>query len=133
MTDVAPTTSLVSSRINWAPYIISACEALMKDKKIESVVKANIHENDAGAGIQYNWVEIIGKNNLIMAPNTQEVIDATIKQFKSGKITVFQGNYLGFNPNNPGDTWNLNIPYIENEKLSAPTFCYVLRDVITVR
>ena len=133
MTDVAPTTSLISSRINWAPYIISACEALLKDKKIESVVKANVHGNDAGAGIQYNWVEIIGKNNLIMAPDTQEVLDATIKQLKSGKITVFHGNYLGVNPNNPGDTWDLNTPYIENEKLSAPTFCYVLRDVITVR
>ena len=133
MTDVAPTTSLVSSRINWTPYIISSCEALLKDKKIESVVKANIHGNDAGAGMQHNWVEIIGKNNLIMAPDTQEKLDIAIKQLKTGKITVFQGNYLGVNPNNPGDIWDLNTPYIENENLSAPTFCYVLRDVITVR
>ena len=133
MTDVAPTTSLVSSRINWTPYIVSACEALLKEKKIESVVKANIHGNDAGAGVQYNWVEIIGLNNLILAPGTQEKLDAVIKQFKGGKVTVFQGNYFGVNPTDPHDTWDLNTPYPENSTRSAPSFCYVLKDVIMVR
>lgn len=133
MTDVAPTTSLISCRINWTPYIISACEAMLKEKKIESVIKGNIHGTDAGAGLQYNWVEIIGQNNLILAPGTQEKLDEVVKLLKNGKISVFQGNYSGVNPENPHDTWDLNTPYLENAKLSAPSFNYVLKDVITVR
>ena len=103
------------------------------EKKIESVIKGNIHGTDAGAGLQYNWVEIIGQNNLILAPGTQEKLDEVVKLLKNGKISVFQGNYSGVNPENPHDTWDLNTPYLENAKLSAPSFNYVLKDVITVR
>ena len=132
MTEVAPTTSLISSRINWSPYVNSACEAVLKEKRIESVVKGNIHGNDVAAGFQQNWVEVIGLNPLVVADGTQEKIDSTIKGLKAGNILVFQGNYLGVNPADEGDTWDLNTPYIENANQSAPTFCYVLEDVIKV-
>ena len=132
MIDVAPTTSLVSSRINWSHYILGACNAVLKEKPIESVVKGTVYGNDIGAGIQNDWVEIIGLNELITAPETVEKIEAAKKQFKSGGASIYKGNYLGVNPYNPSDIWNLNTPFIENQKRSAPSFCYVLQDVITV-
>ena len=130
MIDVAPTTSLVSSRINWSHYILGACDAMLREKSIESVVKGNVYGNDIGAGIQNGWVEIIGLNDLILAPETEEKIEAAKKQLKSGSI--FKGNYVGINPDNPNDSWNLNTPFIENQHRSAPSFCYVLQDVITI-
>ena len=130
MIDVAPTTSLVSSRINWSHYILGACDAMLREKSIESVVKGNVYGNDIGAGIQNGWVEIIGLNDLILAPETEEKIEAAKKQLKSGSI--FKGNYVGINPDNPNDGWNLNTPFIENQHRSAPSFNYVLQDVITI-
>ena len=132
MTDVAPTTSLVSTRINWTPYILSATEAVIKEKKIESLVKGAVFGNDCGAGFDHGWCEVFGLNKLIAAPGTQEEIDAKIKQFKTKGIIVFQGDYTGVNPFDPDDTYNLNDPYIENALQSAPSFNYVLKDVITV-
>ncbi len=133
MTEIAPTTALISSHINWSPYVNSACEALLKEKKIETIVKGNVHGNDVSGGFQQNWVEVIGLNPLIMAAGTQEKIDSTVKALKNGDIKVFQGDYMGVNPEDLADTWDLNTAYIENEKQSAPSFHYVLKDVISVR
>ena len=133
MIEVAPTTSLISSHINWSPYVNSACEAVLKEKKIETVVKGVVHGNDVAAGFQQGWVELIGLNPLVIAPGTQEIIDSTIKNLKAGNITVFQGDYIGVNPFDENDTWDLNTPYIENANQSAPSFCYVLEDVIRIK
>ena len=132
MKDVAPTTSLVSSRINWSPYIISACEAVLKDKPIESVVKATINGNDAGSGIKNNWVEIIGQNEIKMAAGTTQRIQEEIEKFKNGRESIFQGEYIGMNPNANPKSWDLRTPYEENAKRSAPSFSYVLKDVIII-
>ena len=132
MTDVAPTTSLISTRINWTPYFISATSAVIKEKKIESQVKGQIFGNDAAAGFENGWCEMIGLNNLIAADGTKEEMDAKIRQFKSKGIIVFQGNYIGVNPFDSSDTYNLNEPYLENALQSAPSFNYILKDVITV-
>ena len=132
MKDVAPTTSLVSCRINWSPYIISACEAVLKDKPIESVVKATINGNDAGSGIKNNWVEIIGQNEIKMAAGTTQRIQEEIEKFKNGRESIFQGEYIGMNPNAKPNSWNLRTPYEENANRSAPSFSYVLKDVIII-
>lgn len=132
MTDVAPTTSLISTRINWTPYIISATEAVIKEKKIEDVVKAHTFGNDAFAGFENNWCEMIGFNKLIAAPGTKEKMDEIIKQFKTKGIIVFEGDYVGVNPFDAEDVYDLKNPYIENAVQSAPSFNYVLQDVITV-
>ena len=133
MTDVAPTTSLISTRINWTPYFISATEAVIKEKKIESMVKGDVFGNDAAAGFDNGWCEMIGLNKLIAAAGTQEEVDAKVKQFKSKGIIVFQGDYVGVNPFDESDIYNLNDPYIENAVQSAPSFNYVLKDVITIK
>ena len=132
MTDVAPTTSLISTRINWTPYFISATEAVIKEKKIESMVKGEVFGNDAAAGFENGWCEMIGLNKLIAAEGTAEEIEAKIKQFKTKGIMVFHGDYVGANPFDESDTYNLKSPYIENESQSAPSFNYILKDVITV-
>ena len=133
MVDVAPTTSLVSCRIDWAPYIIAATQAVLKNKRIESVVKTKIKGNDAGAGFDKNWIEMIGLNKLIAADGTQEEMERIIKQFKNDSIEVFAGGYIGENPFDKKDIWDLRKPFHENANRSAPSFGYVLRDVIEVK
>ena len=132
MTDVAPTTSLVSCRIDWSPYILAAARAVMSGKKIERVVKSPYKTCDASAGFDKGWIEIVGLNRHILAPGTEEEIQKTIRLLKNDNITVFKGNYIGVNPFDEKDTWDLRKPFPECEKRSAPSFSYVLKDVITV-
>ena len=60
------------------------------------------------------------------------MIDRTIDDMALGNCHVFHGKYIGVNPDDPSDTWNLNVEYIENSSSSAPTFYYILQDVITI-
>ena len=133
MIDVAPTTSLVSSRINWTPYMMGAVQALLEGKEIEKVVKSPYKGTDAAAGFDRSWIEIIGINRLILAEGTLEEVEKIVSRFKNDGISVFQGNYTGVNPFDESDTWDLRKPFIECEKRSAPSFCYVLKDVIEVQ
>lgn len=132
MLDVAPTTSLVSTRINWAPYMISAVEAVIAHDRIESHVDGDIHGNDVGAGFDEDWVQMVELNEHFAAEGTAEAIDDAIAAFKHGNVTVFKGNYVGVDPFDPTDTYDLSKGYKENESSSAPQFHYVLQDVIQV-
>ncbi len=132
MTDVAPTTSLIATRINWTPYIISAVEAVIKGKKIESVVKGDVFGNDMAAGFEFDWCEMVGLNNLIAAEGTKEAIETTVRQFKNKNFLIFKGDYIGVNPFDENDTYDLRKPFVENENQSAPSFNYVLKDIITL-
>lgn len=132
MLDVAPTTSLVSTRINWTPYILGAVEAVLAGDKIESHIDGNIHGNDAGAGFEKGWVQMVELNSVIATEGTEGVIEATIEAFEDGRVQVFKGDYIGVDPFDPNDTYDLSQGYIENETTSAPLFHYVLQDVITV-
>lgn len=132
MEDVAPTTYLTGCRINWEPYILEAVSAVLSDKKIEDVVNANINGNDAGAGFERNWVSMLELNEIAVAKGTQERMEDAIKQLKTGKLAVFQGDYIGINPYDAKDTIDLNKGYQENKDSSAPTFHYVLKDVIQI-
>ena len=71
-------------------------------------------------------------NELIAAPGTKEKVEKLIGSFKKKEINVFQGDYTGVDPDNKEDVISLKEGYQENEKRSAPTFHYVLRDVIHV-
>ncbi len=133
MINIAPTTHLISCRINWAPYILSATKAVLDGKRIESCVDAHIHGNDAGSGFDKGWVEMLHLNELLAAPGTQRKIDELVKQFECGSVEVFQGPYLGTDPFDPSDTVDLREGYQENASASAPSFHYVLQDVITIR
>lgn len=132
MLDVAPTTSLVSTRINWAPYMISAVEAVIAHDRIESHVDGHVHGNDVGAGFDEDWVQTVELNEHIAAEGTAQAIDDAITAFKHGNITVFKGDYVGVDPFDPSDTYDLSKGFKENASSSAPQFHYVLQDVIQV-
>lgn len=129
--DVAPTTSLVSTRINWTPYVVQAVGAVLDGKRIESRVIGDVHGRDVCAGFERGWVEMLDLNPMIAAEGTQEKMDKAIAQFKKGKLEVFKGNYLGVNPDDPADTCDLNRGYHESSDFSLHGFNYVLKDVVT--
>ena len=133
MSEVAPRTSLITSRICWEAYVLSAVEALMSNKKIEKVVSGHIHGTDVSAGFDKDWIEMIDLNQQVAAPGTEEAMADAIAQFKRGNVYfVFKGNYLGVNPDDPHDIYDLRNGYIENANTSYPTFHYILSDVITI-
>ncbi len=132
MIDAAPYTSLISTRINWTPYIINAVGAVLSSKPIEKYVDATAFGRDMSAGFEKNWVELLELNKTIAAEGTQARIDQAMEAFRKNQLDVFRGNYIGVNPDNPADTIDLNQGYAENKFSSSPSFHYILKDVITV-
>ena len=132
MIDVAPTTSLVSTRIDWSVYIIAATRAVLAGEEIESQVEGNVHGYDIGAGFEQGWVQVLDLNELIVPEGTDAAVQDAIEQLKKGKIRVFEGNFVGVDPQNPEDVIDLRDGYAENMYASAPSFHYVLQDVIRV-
>lgn len=126
MVDIAPDTSLISSRMDYAPYEISAVKAVMDNKTIA---------RDTWAGFDKGWVAMTKLNTKIAAKGTQKAMDTAIKAFKDGSKTatdVFKGDYTGTNPSNKNDVIDLHKGFAENSTQSAPAFSYVLDKVITV-
>ena len=133
MFEVAPGSYLVTARLCWEPYILSAVEAVMTNRTIESVISGNVHGTDASAGFEHGWVEINDLNLQVAAPGTKEAMDKAIEKFKHGKVDfVYKGSYTGVDPENPSDTCDLSTGYIENKFTSYPTFHYILSGVVTV-
>lgn len=132
MRDVAPTTYLTGAKINWQPYMLKAVEAVLSGKEIERNVKGNINGNDVGAGFDYGWVDMLEINEFVAAAGTQERVEELIREFKQGKIQVFQGEYTGVDPEDETDMIDLREGYWENGESSAPGFHYVLEDVIKI-
>ena len=133
MSEVAPGSSLISSRICWEPYVLAAVDAVMKNKTIESNMEGNIHGNDVSAGFENGWIEMDDLNLQVAPTGTQKAMGSAVAQFKRGKVDfVFKGDYLGINPDDPDDTLDLKTGYIENENTSYPLFHYILKDIITV-
>ena len=132
MADIAPTTYITGCKINWKPYVIGAVGAVMKGRPIEKAVKGNVVGNDIGAGFSEGWVEMLKLNEVIAAKGTRKKIEEVIEGFKRGDIEVFKGDYIGINVDDPYDLYDLSEGYKENNNSSAPTFKYILQDVITI-
>ena len=64
MIDAAPTTSLVSCRINWEPYIRGAIQAVIDNQKIEEVIDADINGNDAPGHVIITYNTLDENDNL---------------------------------------------------------------------
>ena len=132
MIDIAPSNSLISTRVNWVPYVVGAVEAVLEGKPIERSVKGNVHGNDVSAGLDQGWVEVLELNQQLAAYGTQERLNKAIEGLKKGTIEVFKGSYTGVRTGRSVETIDLSQGYRENESTSWPTFDYVLDDVITV-
>lgn len=132
MTDIAPTTSLISSRVDWKYYMLEATEAVLKGRKIESVVHGNVHGNDVSGGYKEGWIKLLSLNETIVAQGTAEHIEKVKEKLIKGEITVFKGDYIGVNPYDETDCISLEDGYKENKHGSAPSFHYVLQDVIEI-
>lgn len=132
MTEVAPTVSLISTRIDWFPYLSSAVSALLDQDSIESTVAGSVFGNDVAGGFAEGWVSMFQLNSAVMPEGSELLLDTTINTLKTNNVEVFSGNYIGINPEDENDTYDLNTPYQENSVSSAPTFRYVIRDIITV-
>ena len=133
MIDVAPTTSIVSTRVNWVPYVVGATEAVLNRQPIEKTVEGNVHGgNDISAGIERDWVQLLELNQHIAAYGTQKRLDSAIEGLRKGTVQVFSGNYIGVDPADPTDTYDLSKGFEENRDASAPSFHYILKDIITV-
>lgn len=133
MIDVAPTTSILSIRINWVPYVIGAAEAVMNRRTIEKYVDGNVHNgNDMSAGIERDWVQLLELNQHIAGYGTRKQLDQAIEGFRKGAVQVFSGDYTGVDPRDPADTLDLNKGYPENRDSSSPSFHYLLKDIVTV-
>ncbi len=130
--DIAPTTALTGCRIDWAPYIIGAVGAVLEDRRIEDSIPGNVHGNDIGAGFGEGWVKMLQLNPAIAPAGAAELIQQAISDFGAGKCHVFKGDYLGVNPFDPEDVWDLNTEFPENAEASAPAFNYVLKGIIVV-
>ena len=132
MLDVAPTKSLVSCRINWTPYMTGAVEAVLEGERIENHVGGHVHGNDIGAGLKEDWVQILDRNTLLTAEGTEEKLDDLIAAIENGSLSVYRGDYTGTDPYDPKDVIDLRNGFVENENASAPSFHYVLDDVIII-
>ncbi len=132
MFDVAPTTYLTGCKINWKPYMKAAVDAVLNGKVIEKNIRGNIHGNDVGAGFDEGWVSMLEFNDIVVADGTKEMVADVIEQFKKGKLTVFKGDYIGVNTDNPNDIIDLREGFVENKDSSAPSFNYILKDIITI-
>ena len=133
MLDIAPASTLVSIRTDWAPYITEAVDAVMKHRDIEHYAKGRVRGNDVCAGFDHGWVEITGLNKHVAAEGTREKMDEAAEAIKKGKLEVFKGEYTGTNPDYAGDTIDLSGGYEENAESSLPTFHYILDGIVTIK
>lgn len=122
MTDVAPTSTLVSSHINWGVFVTDAVGKVLDGKELDQ---------DNWGGTADGWVSLVGMNKDLIAEGTTEMIEELEGKLADGSLSIFSGEYTGKNSN--GDTIDLaKEPYIENATQSSPTFDFILDNVITV-
>lgn len=132
MADIAPTTYLTGSKINWSYYMIGAVGAVFEGRNIENTVDGRAYGNDMMAGFEKNWIEMLDINEVVAAPGTKQRVESVCDEFRKGQVHVFFGDYTGVSVNDKNDTCNLNDEYIENYRSSAPTFNYILNKIITI-
>ena len=132
MMDVAPTSTLISCSINWKPYIRGAIRSVLQNRSIEKAQRSHTKGQDCWAGLDQNWVMINNINNVIAVKGTEEELKKIAQKIKAGNLMIFKGDYIGVDPENSSMIYDLRTGYAENRDASAPSFHYILSDVITV-
>jgi len=78
--NIAPNSALISSKINWAPYMQMAIEATMKGESFDT---------DWSQGFNEGSVELTELNANVAAEGTAEKLEEVINLFKAGELHVF--------------------------------------------
>ena len=124
MTGVAPEASIISCRVDWAPYFVYA---------ISSVVNGQEFAQDWTAGYADGSVKLTELNETVAAPGTAEALEAAEADLAGG-LHVFAGPLSGHPAQDPeGEVWSIGEGeyFAESDLsqeggLSAPQFCYVI-------
>ena len=124
MTGVAPEASIISCRVDWAPYFVYA---------ISSVVNGQEFAQDWTAGYADGSVKLTELNETVAAPGTAEALEAAEADLAGG-MHVFAGPLSGHPAQDPeGEVWSIGEGEFFAESdlsqeggLSAPQFCYVI-------
>ncbi len=78
--DMGPNTAIISSKIDWTPYM---------ELMITNVVKGEEIPADWCGGIAEGSVQLTELNTKVAAKGTQEKLDEVMAQFKAGTLHVF--------------------------------------------
>lgn len=104
---MGPTTALISSKIDWAPYIT---------KMINSVVGGDALETDWTGTIATGSVKLTELNADVAAEGTQEKIDAVIAELEAGTLKVFDASKFTVN----GETLDSYLADVEDDGTFTP-------------
>ena len=110
---VAPNTSLISSRIDWAPYMQYAIEKTMAGESFEA---------DWSQGFNEGSVALTELNEAVAAEGTQEKLDEVIELLKAGELHVFDTATFTVNGEVPENEHIYDGYFHESETASAPYF-----------
>ena len=124
MTGVAPEASIISCRVDWAPYFVYA---------ISAVANGEEFAQDWTAGYADGSVKLTALNEAVAAPGTAEALEAAEAELAGG-MHVFAGPLSGHPAQDPeGEVWSIGEGeyFAESDLsqeggLSAPQFCYVI-------
>ena len=86
--EAAPTTYIISSRINWAPYYEYAIKAVMDGTAIDT---------DWTGTLATGSVVLTELNTDVAAEGTQDAIDAAMAKLENGELHVFDTNAFTVN------------------------------------
>ena len=113
MTAVAPTTALVSSRINWAPYLTMAIQAVMNGENFDT---------DWCQGYADGAVAITALNEAAVAEGTAEAVEAAEAALAAGELHVFDASTFTVGGEAPESEHIYDGYFHESETASAPYF-----------
>jgi len=113
MTAVAPTTALVSSRINWAPYLTMAIQAVMNGENFDT---------DWCQGYADGAVAITALNEAAVAEGTAEAVEAAEAALTAGELHVFDASTFTVGGEAPESEHIYDGYFHESETASAPYF-----------
>ncbi len=123
MLDACPNTYLISSKINWEPYVEYIIGCVRDGKDIET---------DWTGTIKTGSVELTEFNNAIIADGTKEIVDATMNAMNAGTLHVFDTSTFTVDGKPlEEDNYVFDGYFHESELGSAPAFAYYI-DGITI-
>ena len=122
MTSVAPTCALTSSANNWGAYYTIAVQSYLNGETIPV---------DWAGGYSDGVVYITPLNSDAIAPGTEEKVKEVETALADGSLHVFDASTFTVGGKQPEDELISDGYYHESEKVSAPSFAYIIDGITT--